>query len=99
MLGAYGWAYLKPVRKIYYNLTITLVSVIVAVVIGGIEALGLLAGQLKLQGGVWDAIGSLNDNFGTLGYLIIAIFALSWLASVVIYRVKRFDQLQIKASR
>ncbi len=99
MLGAYGWAYLKPVRKIYYNMTITLVSIIVAVVIGGIEALGLLADQLKLQGGVWDAIGSLNDNFGTLGYLIIAIFALSWLASIVIYRVKRFDQLQIKASR
>jgi high-affinity nickel-transport protein len=99
MLGAYGWAYLKPVRKIYYNMTITLVSVIVAVVIGGIEALGLLADQLKLQGGIWDAIGSLNGNFGTLGYLIIGIFALSWLASIVIYRIKRFDELQVKASR
>lgn len=52
MLGAYGWAYLKPIRKIYYNMTITLVSVIVAVVIGGIEALGLIADQLKLQGPV-----------------------------------------------
>jgi high-affinity nickel-transport protein len=95
MLGAYGWAYLKPIRKIYYNMTITLVSVIVAVVIGGIEALGLLADQLKLQGPVWDAIGTLNDNFGTLGYIIIGIFLLSWIASVVIYRVKRFDELEV----
>jgi high-affinity nickel-transport protein len=99
MLGAYGWAYLKPVRKIYYNMTITLVSVIVAVVVGSIEALGLIAGHLKLQGGVWDALGALNGNFGTIGYVIIGIFALSWLASIVIYRVKRFDQLEIAAAR
>ena len=95
MLGAYGWAYLKPIRKIYYNLTITLVSVIVAVVIGGIEALGLIADQLKLQGPVWDAIGTLNENFGTLGYIIIGIFVLSWIASVLIYRAKRFDELEV----
>ncbi len=95
MLGAYGWAYLKPIRKIYYNMTITLVSVIVAVVIGGIEALGLLADQLKLQGPVWDAIGTLNNNFGTLGYIIIGIFAVSWIASILIYRAKRFDQLEV----
>lgn len=95
MLGAYGWAYLKPIRKIYYNMTITLVSVIVAIVIGGIEALGLLADQLKLQGPVWDAIGTLNDNFGTLGFVIIGIFAFSWIVSVVIYRAKRFDELEV----
>jgi high-affinity nickel-transport protein len=95
MLGAYGWAYLKPIRKIYYNMTITLVSVIVAVVIGGIEALGLLADQLKLQGPVWDAIGTLNDNFGTLGFVIIGIFVFSWIVSVLIYRAKRFDELEV----
>jgi nickel/cobalt transporter (NiCoT) family protein len=94
MLGAYGWAYQKPLRKIYYNMTITLVSIVVAVVIGGIEALGLLSDQLNLKGPVWDAIGSLNDNFGMLGYIIIGIFALSWIASVVIYRVKRFDEAE-----
>ncbi|HWX12611.1 MAG TPA: HoxN/HupN/NixA family nickel/cobalt transporter, partial [Trinickia sp.] len=99
MLGAYGWAYLKPVRKIYYNMTITLVSVIVAVVVGSIEALGLIANRLKPQGWVWDQLGALNDNFGTIGYAIIGIFALSWLASVVIYRAKRFDELEIKAAR
>jgi len=96
MLGAYGWAYLKPIRKIYYNMTITLISVLVAVVIGGIEALGLLADQLKLQGAVWDAIGALNDNFGTLGYFIIGIFVVSWALSALIYQLKGLDKLEIR---
>ncbi|ASL47515.1 High-affinity nickel transport protein [Burkholderia sp. AD24] len=95
MLGAYGWAYLKPIRKIYYNMTITLVSVVVAIVIGSIEALGLISDQLKLQGPLWDAIGALNDHFGTLGYVIIGIFVLSWLVSVLIYRAKKFDDMEI----
>ncbi|WP_320534861.1 HoxN/HupN/NixA family nickel/cobalt transporter [Robbsia andropogonis] len=94
MLGAYGWAYEKPLRKIYYNMTITLVSIVVAVVIGGIEALGLLADQFALKGPVWNAIGSLNDNFGTLGYIIIGIFVLSWIASLIIYRMRRLDEVQ-----
>ena len=95
MLGAYGWAYMKPIRKIYYNMTMTLVSVIVAIVIGSIEALGLIADKFKLQGAVWDAIGILNHNFGALGYFIIGVFALCWAASVCIYRVKHFDKLDI----
>ncbi|NYH16248.1 HoxN/HupN/NixA family nickel/cobalt transporter [Paraburkholderia bryophila] len=95
MLGAYGWAYLKPIRKIYYNMTITLVSVVVAIVIGSIEALGLVSDKLKLQGPLWDAIGALNDNFGTLGFVIIGIFVLSWLVSVLIYRAKKFDDMEI----
>lgn len=60
MIGAYGWAFMKPVRKLYYNLTITFVSVIVAVMVGGIEAIGLLKDQLNLTGGFWDFIGSLR---------------------------------------
>ena len=56
MLGAYGWAYIKPIRKLYYNLTITSVSVIVAFVVGGIEALGLLGGQMHLQGSFWGLV-------------------------------------------
>ena len=63
MVGAYGWAFVKPMRKLYYNMTITFVSVVVAVVIGGIEALGLLADKLGLSGGVWDAVGGLNETF------------------------------------
>jgi len=56
---------------------------------------GLIADKLSLQGGVWDVIGALNDNFGTLGYLIIAIFAASWIISAIVYRVKRYDELEI----
>ncbi len=95
MLGAYGWAFVKPVRKLYYNMTITFVSVIVAVVVGGIEALGLLAGQLHLRGIFWDAVGRLNDNFGTLGYFIVGLFALSWIVSIAIYKWRRFDDLEV----
>ena len=94
MVGAYGWAFIKPIRKLYYNLTITFVSVIVALIVGGIEAVGLLKDQLNLSGGVWDFIGSLNDNFGTLGFAIIGVFVLSWIGSVIFYRVNGFDRLE-----
>lgn len=95
MLGAYGWAFVKPMRKLYYNMVITLVSVLVAVVIGGIEALSIVSGQLKLHGGAWDAIGSLSGQFGTLGFIIVGIFIASWIISTVIYKMKRYDELEI----
>ena len=94
MVGAYGWAFIKPVRKLYYNLTITFVSVVVALLIGGIEAIGLLKDQLKLTGGLWDLVGSLKDNFGALGFIIIGVFVLSWVGSVVFYRINGFDRLE-----
>jgi high-affinity nickel-transport protein len=98
MLGAYGWAFMKPIRKLYYNMTITAVSVAVAVVIGSLETLNLIGDQLGLSDGdgFWGAIGDLNDNFGVLGYLIIGFFVLSWAASVLFYRFKRYDDLKIK---
>ena len=94
MLGAYGWAFVKPVRKLYYNMTITFVSVVVAVLVGGIEALGLVGGQFDLHDMFWDAVGALNGNFGMIGYLIIAVFALSWAASVAIYRARGYDRIE-----
>ena len=97
MLGAYGWAFIKPIRKLYYNMTITFVSVLVALLVGGIEALGLIGGQLSLNGPFWDGIGALNDHFGTIGYLIIAVFVLSWIASAVIYRARGYDRLELDA--
>ena len=97
MLGAYGWAFIKPVRKLYYNMTITFVSVLVALVVGGIEALGLLAGHFRLGGMFWDAVRRLNNNFGALGYFIIAIFALSWVVSIAIYKWRRLDDLELGA--
>jgi high-affinity nickel-transport protein len=93
MLGAYGWAFVKPVRKLYYNITITSVSVLVAVMVGGIEALGLLGGYFHLSGMFWDSIAKLNNNFGALGYFIVALFALSWIVSAAIYKWRRFDDL------
>ena len=98
MVGAYGWAFVKPVRKLYYNLTITFVSVVVALLIGGIEAIGLMKDQLKLSGGLWDFVGSLNDNFGALGFMIIGVFVLSWIGSIVVYRIKGFDRLESPAA-
>ncbi len=96
MLGAYGWAFMKPVRKLYYNMSITAVSAFVALVVGGLETLNLIGDQLGLTdgGGFWGAIGGINDNFGILGYIIIGIFVLSWLASVAIYQVMGYDKLE-----
>src|SRR5580693_2232998 len=93
MLGAYGWAYVRPVRKLYYNMTITSVSVIVALFVGGIEALGLLASHLQLQGPFWDAVARLNNNFGALGYIVVGLFAASWLISILIYKARRLDEI------
>ncbi len=98
MLGAYGWAYVKPIRKLYYNMTITLVSVLVAVVIGGIEALNIIGDQLQLKSPFWDFISQLGDNFGTIGYLIIAIFIFSWLLSTIIYKVNKYDDLEVTSA-
>jgi len=97
MLGAYGWAFVKPIRKLYYNLTITCVSVVVAFVVGGIEALGLLAGHFQLSGTFWDIVRRLNESFGLLGYFIIGLFALSWIFSIAFYRWRRFDELEMQA--
>src|ERR1700734_1448884 len=99
MLGAYGWAFIKPIRKLYYNLTITAVSVIVAVLVGGLETLNLIGDQLGLTdgGGFWGAIGALNDNFGMFGYLIVGIFLVSWLVSFLIYRAKGYDEIEVSA--
>jgi nickel/cobalt transporter (NiCoT) family protein len=96
MLGAYGWAFVKPIRKLYYNMTITFVSVLVAVIVGGIEALGLVGDQLGLSGRFWDMIGALNDNFGVIGYVIIGVFGASWLVSIAIYRIKGYDTLEVQ---
>ena len=94
MLGAYRWAFLTPIRKLYYNLTITGVSVVVALVVAGIETLGLLGDQLSLKGSFWGFISSLNDNFNTIGFFIIGIFLCAWLLSVLIYRLMRYDELE-----
>jgi len=98
MLGAYGWAFVKPIRKLYYNLNITLISVIIALVIGGIEALSIIITQLNLQGAPWDQINILNGQFGLLGLMIVGLFLASWAISTVIYKVKRYDSLEVNVT-
>ncbi|MGH9413879.1 MAG: HoxN/HupN/NixA family nickel/cobalt transporter [Terriglobales bacterium] len=92
MVGAYGWAFAKPVRKLFYNMTITAISAAVALAVGGIEALGLLRSDLHLGGRFGGAIAALNQHFGTLGYAIVALFALSWLIAIVIYKWQHLDR-------
>lgn len=93
MTRAYGWAFVRPVRKLYYNLTLTAVSVLVALLVGSVEALGLIANLLSLKGTFWGGVIALNDQFGAIGYLIVALFATSWLVSIAIYRIKGYDKL------
>jgi len=95
MLGAYGWAFTKPIRKLFYNLTITLVSVLVAFGVAGVESLGLMRERFNLEGRFWDIVGALNDHFGTLGYAIIGVFVVSWLLSLAVYKIKRYDEIEV----
>src|SRR6266566_2838234 len=94
MLGAYGWAFVKPVRKLYYNLNITLVSVLVALVVGTIEVMSIIAMEFHLSGGMWDYL--VNLDFGLLGGIIIGIFIACWAVSTIIYKVKRYDDIEVK---
>ncbi|ARO32500.1 high-affinity nickel/cobalt transporter protein (plasmid) [Rhizobium etli] len=92
MTGAYGWALMNPVRKLWYNLTITAVSGIVAMFIGGLEAFALIS-ELKLQGSFWEAAAKLNDNLENLGVIVVGIFVASWFFSRMIYRMKGYDRI------
>jgi high-affinity nickel-transport protein len=93
MVGAYGWAYMNPVRKLWYNLTITAASVLVAVFIGGIEALGLIGDRLGLKGVFWSVVGGLNDNLTNFGFAVVGVFVASWVISTIVYRAKGYDDL------
>lgn len=95
MLSAYGWAFIKPIRKLYYNMTITFVSIVVALLIGGIEALGLLGDELELKGPFWNLMGSLNDNFNIIGFVIVGVFVVSWIVSLIIYRINKYDEIEV----
>jgi nickel/cobalt transporter (NiCoT) family protein len=91
MLGAYEWAFVKPIRKLYYNITITLMSAVVAIVIGGIEAMALIGGKLGLVGWPWETAARLGEQFNTIGFAIIGLFV-----SFGIYRWKRFDEIEVR---
>lgn len=93
MVGAYGWAFSKPQRKLYYNMTITGTSVVVALFIGGLEALGLLMDKFSLSGGLWRWVGALNDHLGDAGFVVVGLFVACWVLSVLNYRWRGYDNL------
>jgi nickel/cobalt transporter (NiCoT) family protein len=87
---AYGWAFANPVRKIYYNITITGLSVAVALLIGSIELLGLFAGQLGWRGPFWDWLGGLNLNI--VGFVIVGMFVVTWAIALLVWRYGRIEE-------
>lgn len=91
MLGAYGWAYIKPVRKLYYNMNITLISVVIALCIGSIEGLQVIIEKTKLSGGIFDLIGKID--LGNVGFFIIVAFLASWVLSIILYKIRGYDRL------
>ena len=87
---AYGWAFSEPVRKVFYNLTITGLSVAVALIVGTTELLGLAAGELGLKGGFWRAVAQVNIN--TLGYVIVGLFVATWAIALLVWRFAGIEE-------
>src|ERR1700759_2240896 len=87
---AYGWAFSNPVRKVYYNITITGLSVLVALLIGTVELLGLLADQLGWRGGFWTWLGDIDLN--AIGFLIVGLFVVTWVGAILIWRYARIEE-------
>ncbi len=87
---AYGWAFSQPVRKVFYNLTVTGLSIMVALVVGTIELGGQIASELNLSGSFWSWFEMINLNF--LGYVIVALFALTWVLALLVWRVARIEE-------
>jgi len=90
MSSAYAWAFASPVRKVYYNITVTGLSVAVALVIGTVELLQVTAARLSLGGGFWTFLAALD--FGNLGYVVVGMFALTWVGSVTYWNVRRVGE-------
>ncbi|KAF8973422.1 hypothetical protein BGZ46_009912 [Entomortierella lignicola] len=94
MAQAYGWAFINPVKKLWYNFVVTLMGVFVAFVVGFVELFGLLAQQLNLQGSFWDFFVMLSDNFGLIGYVIVGLFILTWIIAVLVYKYGPIKELE-----
>ncbi len=91
MAKAYSWAFTSPIRKVFYNLTMTSLSVFVALFIGGMELMQAVIRAFGLTGGVFGAIAGF-DLIGRAGYLIVAAFVVAWAAALLIYKARRIDE-------
>jgi nickel/cobalt transporter (NiCoT) family protein len=98
MLGAYGWAFVKPVRKLFYNMTITFVSFMIALLIGSIEAINVIASKLHLNSGIFASLDILSDHATAIGYGVIALMIASWLISILVYRASGLDNIEQAAA-
>ncbi len=98
MLGAYSWSLVNPLRKLHYNVIVTGISVFVALAVGGAEVLALLRSHYSLSGRFWSGVAAVSDNFGMIGYLMIAVLALSWIVGSLIYRLQRADPASARAA-
>ncbi|SFI34500.1 high-affinity nickel-transport protein [Paenibacillus sp. UNC496MF] len=90
MAKAYRWAFNTPLRKIYYNVTVTAVSVVSALLIGGVEILQILSERLRLQGPFAAWVNGIE--LGDLGYVLVGLFALAWLVSAAVWKAKKFEE-------
>ncbi len=87
---AYGWAFSKPVRKVFYNLTITGLSVAVALIIGTVEIISVCVTYFNLSGGAWGFLRGINLN--TIGFIIVGMFIVTWLAAAAVWRFGHIEQ-------
>jgi high-affinity nickel-transport protein len=90
MNAAYGWAFARPVRKVFYNLTITAISVLVALVIGTIELIGVLADRFDISSGPLAVVANINLDYA--GYGIVGLFVASWLTALAVWRFGRIEE-------
>jgi high-affinity nickel-transport protein len=91
MKAAYGWAQVKPQRKLAYNFTITLISILMAFFVGGLEALNLIANRFSSMGGFWRGVRDVNDHFGAIGCIVTVALVGCWTVS---WQLSRSSQQQ-----
>jgi len=104
MRYAYGWAFARPIRKVFYNLTLTFISVMIAFIVGTVEILGVFAGEFNLSGGpfgFWNKMNWINNSggpggieiWGWIGIGIVGLFIVTWLVAMFVYRLKRYEEI------
>jgi high-affinity nickel-transport protein len=90
MSTAYGWAFSSPVRKVYYNISVTSLSVAVAWLVGAIEILQVLAAKFALHGPFWSLLQGLD--LGRLGYVVVGLFGATWICSLTVWKTRRIEE-------
>ncbi|KAK9686248.1 hypothetical protein K7432_015219 [Basidiobolus ranarum] len=94
MLCTYSWAFISPIRKIYFNFTITFISVVIALIIGMVQVFNILGDKLDLKGAFWEFFGEVGDHFDIIGYCIVGLFVFIWIVAIIIYKFGGFQDLE-----